>query len=106
MSLDNIQIIRYHVSMIKSFKHKGLRDFYETGSIKGIQAIHEQKIRLILGALDVAKKVEVLNIPTFKLHKLKGDMKNLYSVTVHANWRITFEFKDEDVYVVDYQDYH
>ena len=51
MSLDNIQNIGYHDIMIKSFKHKGLRDFYETGSTKGIQAIHEQKIRLILGAL-------------------------------------------------------
>ncbi len=92
--------------MIKSFKHKGLRDYYETGSTKGIQVIHEQKIRLILGALDAAKKIEVLNIPSFRLHKLKGDMKNLYSITVQANWRITFEFKDEDVYIVDYQDYH
>ncbi len=95
-----------YINMIKSFKHKGLRDFYETGSIKGIQAIHERKIRLILGALDTAKKVEVLNIPAFRLHKLNGDMKNLYSITVQANWRITFEFKNEDVYVVDYQDYH
>ena len=106
MLLDNIHIMSYYIYMIKSFKHKGLRDFYETGCIKGIQAIQEQKIRLILGALDTAKKVEVLNIPAFKLHRLKGDMKNLYSVTVQANWRITFEFKGEDVYVVDYQDYH
>ena len=52
------------------------------------------------------KKIEVLNIPSFRLHKLKGDMKNLYSITVQANWRITFEFKGEDVYIVDYQDYH
>jgi len=104
--LDNIQKVGYHVIMIKSFKHKGLRDFYETGSTKGIQAIHEQKIRLILGALDAAKKVEVLNIPAFRLHKLKGDMQNLWSITVQANWRITFEFKDEDVYIVDYQDYN
>ena len=60
--------------MIKSFKHKGLRDFYETGNTKGIQAIHEQKIKLILGALDAAKKIEVLNIPAFRLHKLKGEV--------------------------------
>ena len=106
MSLDNIQFIVYNNYMIKSFRHKGLRDFYETGSTKGIQAIHEQKIRLILGAFDAAKRIEALNVPAFRLHKLKGDMKNLYSVTVQANWRITFEFKDENVYIVDYQDYH
>lgn len=92
--------------MIKSFKHKGVRDFYKTGSIKGIQAHHEQKLRLILGALDVAKKIDDLNIPSFNLHRLKGEMKNLHSITVQANWRITFEFKDEDVYIVDYIDYH
>ncbi|MBQ8476841.1 type II toxin-antitoxin system RelE/ParE family toxin [bacterium] len=92
--------------MIKSFKHKGLRLFYETGSLRGIQAIHKNKLKLILGALDTAKRIEVLDIPAFRLHKLKGDMQNLYSITVQANWRITFEFKDEDVYIVDYQDYH
>lgn len=92
--------------MIKSFKHKGLRLFYETGNTKGIQVIHEAKLRLILGALDSAKKIEVLNVPAFKLHRLKGNMKNLYAITVQANWRVTFEFKGEDVYIVDYQDYH
>ncbi len=92
--------------MIKSFRHKGLKLFFETGSTKGIQNIHAPKLRLILGALDTAKTIEVLNIPAFRLHKLKGDMQNLYSITVQANWRITFEFKEEDVYIVDYQDYH
>ena len=92
--------------MIKSFKHKGLKAFFETGSIKGIQPIHTDKLNLILTALNKARKIEHLNIPSFKLHKLKGNMDNLWSVTVQANWRITFEFYDEDIYIVDYQDYH
>ena len=92
--------------MIKSFKHKGLELFFETGSTKGIQANHEQKLRIILGALDVAKKPENLDIPAFRLHPLKGNLKGLYSITVQANWRVTFTVKGEDVYVVDYQDYH
>ena len=92
--------------MIKSFKHKGLEVFFETGSTKGIQANHEQKLRIILGALDVAKKPENLDIPAFRLHPLKGNLKGLYSITVQANWRVTFTFKGEYVYVVDYQDYH
>lgn len=106
MLLDNIQNLIYNNYMIKSFKHKGLRLFYETGSTKGIQSVHANKLRLILGALDTAKTIDVLNIPAFRLHKLKGEMQNLYSITVQANWRVTFEFKDEDVYIVDYQDYH
>lgn len=92
--------------MIKSFKHKGLEKFYLTGSAKGIQAIHAKKLRLILGALDVAKKIETLNIPAFKLHSLKGDLNGFWAITIQANWRITFKFEDENVYIVDYQDYH
>ena len=92
--------------MIKSFKHKGLKIFYETGSVKGIQVIHAEKLNLILTALNKARRIEHLNIPSFRLHPLKGNMNNLWAVTVQSNWRITFEFIDEDVYIVDYQDYH
>lgn len=104
--LDTSQNMSYNISMIKSFKHKGLKEFFDTGSTKGIQAEHSNKLRIILGALDVAKRIEVLNIPAFKLHQLKGDMQELWSIKVNGNWRITFKFIDEDVYVVDYQDYH
>ncbi len=92
--------------MIKSFKHKGLELFYKTGTVKGIQAIHKTRLRMILNYLDEAESIEHLNIPPFKLHKLKGDMKNLWSITVQANWRVTFEFINGNVYIVDYQDYH
>lgn len=92
--------------MIKSFKHKGLERFYLTGSVKGIQAIHQNRLRMILNYLDEAEIVENMNLPIFKLHKLKGDMKNLWSVTVQANWRVTFEFINGNAYIVDYQDYH
>lgn len=92
--------------MIKSFKHKGLQVFFETGNTKGVQAIHKTKLSSILAALNKAKYIEDLNMPSYKLHPLKGDMKGLWAITVQANWRITFEFKDENVYIVDYQDYH
>lgn len=100
--------MRYNISMIKSFRHKGLEKFYITGSTKGIQAIHKDKLALILVALNRAKYIEDLSIPSFRLHQLKGDMSNLWSITVQANWRVTFEFDKEtqSVYIVDYQDYH
>lgn len=58
--------------------------------------------------MNKARSIEHLNIPSFRLHKLKGDMSNLWSITVQANWRITFEFNNntQDIYIVDYQDYH
>ncbi len=92
--------------MIKSFKHKGLQTYYETGSRKGIQPNHASKLRMQLAALDTAHCIEDLDIPGYRLHQLKGDLKGLWSVTVNGNWRITFEFTDSNVYIVNYEDYH
>ena len=88
--------------MIKSFKHKGLENFYVSGSTKGIQAKHAKKLRMQLAALDTAYHIEDLDIPGYRLHQLKG----LWPITVNANWRLTFEFTDGNVYIVNYEDYH
>jgi proteic killer suppression protein len=92
--------------MIKSFKHKGLKSFYESGSTAGIQAQHKEKIRMQLVALDTASVIEDLDLPGFRLHSLKGTRKDLWAIDVNKNWRITFEFKAGDVYIVNYEDYH
>ena len=64
--------------MIKSFKHKGLQDFYEKGNLSGIQAQHKQKIKMQLVALDTATLIDDLDLPGFRLHPLKGTMKGLW----------------------------
>lgn len=92
--------------MILSFAHKGLRKFWETESTSGIQAQHAAKLRLILQRLDAAEVVEDVNFHGARLHLLKGDKKDLWSVTVNGNWRITFRFEKGDAEVVDYTDYH
>jgi toxin HigB-1 len=92
--------------MIKSFKHKGVKNFYESGSTAGIQAQHKEKIRMQLVALDTANVIEDLDLPGFRLHSLKGNLKGLWAIDVNKNWRITFEFKAGDVYIVNYEDYH
>ncbi|MDR1327402.1 MAG: type II toxin-antitoxin system RelE/ParE family toxin [Heliobacteriaceae bacterium] len=92
--------------MIKSFKHKGLEKFYLTGSIKGIQAEHTVKLRRILTALSMTSDLKEFKSPNYRLHQLKGKLKGLWSVTVNGNWRIIFEFEDENAYIVDYLDYH
>lgn len=92
--------------MIKSFKHKSLKQFFEKGDCSGIQSKHEQKLRLQLAALDTAHVIEDMNLPGYRLHKLKGERKNCWSITVNGNWRITFEFDSGDVYIVNYEDYH
>jgi proteic killer suppression protein len=71
--------------MIKSFKHKGLKNFYESGGTAGIQAQHKEKIRMQLVALDTANVIEDLDLPGFRLHSLKGSMKGLWAIDVNKN---------------------
>ncbi len=92
--------------MIRSFKHKGLRKFFKTGSVAGIRPTHRQKIRIRLTALHTAARLEDMDLPGFRLHPLKGDRLGEWAVDVNKNWRITFEFIDGDAYIVSYEDYH
>ena len=92
--------------MISSIKHKGLREFYESGSKKGIQPEQASRLRLMLAALESAQVIEDMDIPGYRLHALKGKMKNRWSVSVSGNWRLTFEFRDGNVYLLNYEDYH
>ncbi len=92
--------------MNENFCHKGLLNLYTNNSIKGVNAEHEQKIRDILSVLDSALFIEEVDLPTFKLHSLKGDLKSFWSVTVRANWQIIFRFENGIVSDVDLVDYH
>jgi toxin HigB-1 len=92
--------------MIKSFKHKGLERLFIKGVASGVQADYAPRIMLTLDAIDAAEQVKELDLPGFRLHRLKGDKRNLWSMRVSANWRITFEFIDGDAYILDLEDYH
>jgi len=92
--------------MIKTFKHKGLREFYETGSKVAINPKHIRRLTIILQLLDAAEEPEALNVPGFDWHPLKGNAKGLYSVSVNGNWRIIYKFEKGDAILIDYLDYH
>jgi proteic killer suppression protein len=92
--------------MIKTFRHKGLQAFFETGSKAGIQPHHAGRLRVLLTALDNAKRPDDMNAPNWKLHPLAGSLAGHYSVTVNGNWRLTFTFIEENAELVDYLDYH
>ena len=93
-------------AMIKSFRHKGLQQFFETGSKAGVQAAHAAKLRLQLAALDRAIQPIDLNAPSWALHTLKGKLQGHWALTVNGNWRIIFAFENENAVLVDYLDYH
>ena len=92
--------------MILSFKHKGLARFFEQGSKSGIQAQHVERLRLILGRLNVAIAARDMDLAGLRLHALKGERKGTWSVWVSGNWRVTFRFVGRDAELVDYEDYH
>lgn len=92
--------------MIKSFRHKGLRRLFETGSTLGVQASHARRLRMQLTALDTATTIDDMDIAGFRLHPLKGRLRGRWSICVNGNWRVTFEFQDGNAFVIDYEDYH
>ena len=92
--------------MIQSFRHKGLKKFFESGSFTGIQPRHAKRLRMLLASLDTAQSIDDMNIPGFRLHRLKGTERGRWSVWVNGNWRLTFEFEDGRAQLLDYEDYH
>jgi proteic killer suppression protein len=92
--------------MIVSFRHKGLKLFYEKGDTSKLQPQHVSKIRLILTRLDAAKFPKELNVPGYDLHQLKGTLDGFWSVRVDKNFRIIFRIEQENSHDVDYTDYH
>jgi len=96
----------YIICVIKSFKHKGIEDFFRTGNKKGIIPEHERKLARILDRLDASTQVKDMDLPGYQLHSLLGKEKGRWAVSVNGNWRITFEFINQDAILVDYEDYH
>ena len=92
--------------MIQNFRHKGLKRLFEDGDRKGIRPDLIEKVANILFVLNRAKAPDDMNLPGFRLHPLKGDLKGLWAVTVRANWRIVFRIAGAQAADVDLIDYH
>jgi proteic killer suppression protein len=92
--------------MIKHWRHKGLKVFFETGNTAKIQQKHQQILSEILFQLDHATCSQDMNTPGNDFHKLIGNKKGQFSVSVNGNWRVVFAFDGEDAILVDYLDYH
>jgi proteic killer suppression protein len=92
--------------MIKSFKHKGLEKFFLYNDTLGIIPEHIVKVQKLLTAINVATSLADLRLPGYNLHQLKGNRKEIWAITVRANWRITFKYENGNAYILDYEDYH
>ena len=87
--------------MIETIKHKGLRRLHETNDRSGIRPDMVEKTKKILSSLEAADSPEEMNLPMFRFHPLTGDRRGTYSVTVKANWRVTFRFHNGAPYEVN-----
>ena len=92
--------------MIKTFRHKGLKELFETGRSKSIAPALLKRVEIIPDYLDAAETAFDMGVSGLRLHELKGDRKGTWSVTVSGNWRLTFTFLDGDAYDIDLEDYH
>ncbi len=92
--------------MIKTFRHKGLKQLFETGSHRGVPPQMAGRLTLQLDALNSAEALTDMNLPGYHLHELQGERKGTWTVRVRANWRLTFTFNNGDASDVDFEDYH
>ena len=92
--------------MIRSFRHRGLKRLYERGDPGRIGADLLDRVTLALADLDAASKPRELDLPGYRLHPLKGNLKGVWSISISGNWRLVFRFEDGDAHDVDLIDYH
>jgi len=92
--------------MIRSFRSRALRRYWEHNDPRRLPTQDISRIRMILQRLDVAIEPKDMDVPGLHFHALSGDRKGRYAVTVRANWRVTFGWDEEDAVAVDYEDYH
>ncbi|MHA1565507.1 MAG: type II toxin-antitoxin system RelE/ParE family toxin [Alphaproteobacteria bacterium] len=92
--------------MIGSFRHRGLKRLHQRNDASRLPSNMVTRIEKILSVIDTANSIEEINLPSFRLHRLSGDRKGLWAVTVRANWRITFRFDNGQADDINFVDYH
>jgi toxin HigB-1 len=92
--------------MIRTFKHKGLRELFERGASRRVNQNHVERCQQILAVINAAQNIQQINLPGYVLHDLKPSRPSVWSVRVQGPWRITFEFRNGDAYAVDLEQYH
>ncbi len=93
--------------MIRSFRHKGLRELFLTGQSARLPHAHQKKIKMVLNVLDAAYEIRDFRLPSFRLHRLQAPpLEGYFSIDISANYRLVFRFESHDVFNLDYLDTH
>jgi toxin HigB-1 len=91
--------------MIRTYRHKGLAELWETGKSKVIDQRQHRRILVRLDALNKALRLEDLNVPGFDFHRLHVTPAR-YTLHVNGPWCVIFEWRDRDAFRIDYEQYH
>jgi toxin HigB-1 len=92
--------------MIRWFRHRGLERFFQSGDTSGINTQHAARLRRLLTSLNSTTGPAGMNLPGYRLHRLRGDREGQWAVSVSGNWRLVFEFDGGEANNVDLVDYH
>lgn len=98
--------VTLHYTYDKELEAQRIASVFQKGVTSDIQVKHKNKLKIILQLLDAASQPEDMDLPGMRFHKMKGNYKGYYSVTVNGNWRIIYGFEGTNAVLVDYLDYH
>ena len=97
----------YVFAMIRAWRNAATRKVWDEERSSQFRGLNLDTALELLAALNVAKSLNDLSpLKSIGLHKLKGNRKTQWAMTVNARWRICFEFRDGDAYEVEIVDYH
>ena len=94
-----------HFTVIKSFRHRGLKRYYEKDDSRYLPPALIGRIGKILALMDAADSLDGINLPALRLHKLSGDLKDYWSASVTGNWRIIFNYEEGEFHNLELIDY-
>ena len=100
----HVSLAVLHYIMIKSFRHKGLKELFLKGRSSKVRPDQQRRCLTRMDALDQATSLEDLNLPGFNFHGLQGNPKR-HSIHVNGPWCITFQWIDGDAWRVDLEQY-
>jgi len=93
--------------MIKSWATRDSQRFYEEGRISKFRSMDVNAAQELLAALNAATSLKDLSpLKSLHLHKLKGDRKGQWAMTINGPWRVCFRYRTGDAYDVEITDYH
>lgn len=104
--VDRCNPLSYSCQVIRRFRHKGLELLFRSGDTSGINPQHAARLRRLLTSLNASTGPAGMNLPGYRLHRLRGDRRGQWAVSVSGNWRLVFLFDGEDTTDVDLVDYH